>query len=114
MKPSSTSSSACRRIAITPGEPAGIGPDLVITLAQQPHDTPLVAIAGLAKIITFHSATFGEYLVGAGAMLLGITQNLMVWQFSSRWTMAAAFALLVTVLLLKPEGLFGEADGARA
>ena len=32
-------------VVITPGEPAGIGPDLVITLAQQPHDTPLVAIA---------------------------------------------------------------------
>lgn len=33
------------RIAITPGEPAGIGPDLVVTLAQQPHNAELVAIA---------------------------------------------------------------------
>ena len=32
-------------LAITPGEPAGIGPDLVVTLAQQPHEAPLVAIA---------------------------------------------------------------------
>ncbi len=36
---------ACYRLAVTPGEPAGIGPDLIITLAQtaQPHQ--LVAIA---------------------------------------------------------------------
>lgn len=35
----------CYRIALTPGEPAGIGPDLVITLAQQvqPHEIVVIA-----------------------------------------------------------------------
>jgi 4-hydroxythreonine-4-phosphate dehydrogenase len=33
------------RIIITPGEPAGIGPDLCIMLAQQAHDAELVAVA---------------------------------------------------------------------
>ena len=33
------------RIALTPGEPAGIGPDLVIALAQQQHNAQLIAIA---------------------------------------------------------------------
>jgi 4-hydroxythreonine-4-phosphate dehydrogenase len=33
------------RIAITPGEPAGIGPDLVIALAQQQHPAAIIAIA---------------------------------------------------------------------
>ncbi|MCQ8128948.1 4-hydroxythreonine-4-phosphate dehydrogenase PdxA [Methylomonas sp. WSC-6] len=33
------------RIALTPGEPAGIGPDLCIRLAQQPQPCELVAIA---------------------------------------------------------------------
>lgn len=37
--------SSCYRIALTPGEPAGIGPDLVIALAQQPRDHEIVAIA---------------------------------------------------------------------
>lgn len=32
-------------IALTPGEPAGIGPDLVIMLAQRDRDTDLVVIA---------------------------------------------------------------------
>jgi 4-hydroxythreonine-4-phosphate dehydrogenase len=35
----------CFRIAITPGEPAGIGPDLVVTLAQTAQAHELVAIA---------------------------------------------------------------------
>ncbi len=33
------------RIAITPGEPAGIGPELVVKLAQQQYPAQLVAIA---------------------------------------------------------------------
>lgn len=33
------------RLALTPGEPAGIGPDVCIMLAQQPHSAELVAIA---------------------------------------------------------------------
>lgn len=33
------------RVALTPGEPAGIGPDLTVKLAQQPLDVELVAIA---------------------------------------------------------------------
>ncbi len=33
------------RIAITPGEPAGIGPDIVIKLAQQSHNAELIVIA---------------------------------------------------------------------
>ena len=32
------------RIAITPGEPAGIGPDIVLAIAQQPREAELVAI----------------------------------------------------------------------
>lgn len=33
------------RIALTPGEPAGIGPDLLVMLAQQAHAAELVALA---------------------------------------------------------------------
>ena len=42
---SSTVSNPIPRIALTPGEPAGIGPDLCVQLAQQPHDAELVAVA---------------------------------------------------------------------
>ena len=38
------------RIAITPGEPAGIGPDLVITIAQQTWPVEMVVIASKALL----------------------------------------------------------------
>lgn len=34
-----------KRIAITPGEPAGIGPDLTIAIAQQDWPVELVVVA---------------------------------------------------------------------
>jgi 4-hydroxythreonine-4-phosphate dehydrogenase len=37
-------------IALTPGEPAGIGPDLVVQLAQQQHSTRIVAIGNTAML----------------------------------------------------------------
>ncbi|MEH6823866.1 MAG: 4-hydroxythreonine-4-phosphate dehydrogenase PdxA [Motiliproteus sp.] len=36
---------SCYRLALTPGEPAGIGPDLCVQLAQQAHAHELVVIA---------------------------------------------------------------------
>lgn len=39
-----------KRIAITPGEPAGIGPDLVITIAQQAWPVQIVVVASKALI----------------------------------------------------------------
>ena len=40
-----------KRIAITPGEPAGIGPDLVITIAQRAWPTELVVVASKTLLI---------------------------------------------------------------
>jgi 4-hydroxythreonine-4-phosphate dehydrogenase len=36
---------AIPRLALTPGEPAGIGPDLAVLLAQQPQPAEIVAVA---------------------------------------------------------------------
>ncbi len=38
------------RLALTPGEPAGIGPDLCVQLAQQAHPAELVAVADPALL----------------------------------------------------------------
>jgi len=40
-----------KRIAITPGEPAGIGPDLAITIAQQAWSVELVVVASKKLLI---------------------------------------------------------------
>lgn len=50
------------RLAITPGEPAGIGPDLCVALAQQPPtNTQLVVIANTA-MLTSRAETLGQPL----------------------------------------------------
>ena len=45
-------------IALTPGEPAGIGPDLALTLAQHPLDCDLVLVADPA-MLTARAAQLG-------------------------------------------------------
>jgi len=47
-----------KRIAITPGEPAGIGPDLAITIAQQDWPVELVVVA-CKQLISSRAKTLG-------------------------------------------------------
>lgn len=46
------------RIVLTSGEPAGIGPDIILRAAMQPQDAHLVAI-GSAKVLTERAAQLG-------------------------------------------------------
>lgn len=55
------------RLAITAGEPAGIGPDLLIQLAQQAHSAQLIAVAA-------------PDLLRERAALLGLPLRLREWQ----------------------------------
>lgn len=59
-KPSSKSGSDSPPLAITVGEPAGIGPELVLMLAARPRETPWLAIGDLA-LLSKRAA-----LIGAG------------------------------------------------
>ena len=49
-------------LAVTPGEPAGIGPDLLVSLVQKPRTTPLVAIAD-ADVLRSRARDLGCTLV---------------------------------------------------
>lgn len=49
---------ALQRILITPGEPAGIGPDIVVQIAQQPWTAELVVIAD-PKLLLQRAAQIG-------------------------------------------------------
>jgi branched-chain amino acid transport system permease protein len=42
-----------------------------------------------------------------GGLLLGVAQQLGVWQIGSQWQDAIAFAILLAFLLLRPYGVFG-------
>ena len=42
-----------------------------------------------------------------GALLIGITQNLVAWWISSAWQDAATFVLLIVFLIARPQGILG-------
>lgn len=43
-----------------------------------------------------------------GALLIGITQNLVAWWISSVWQDAATFLLLIIFLIARPQGILGK------
>jgi len=53
------------RLALTPGEPAGIGPDLCIAAAQQPHPAELVAVCD-PELLRVRAETLGMALTLEG------------------------------------------------
>lgn len=42
-----------------------------------------------------------------GAFLMAILQSVVIWKFSAKWTDLVAFALLLSILLFRREGLIG-------
>ena len=87
-----TESTVIPRIAITPGEPAGIGPDLVVTLAQTPQDPQIIAVAS-------------PQLLEQRARQLGLPLTLKTWQSDAPrsrneagelWVLPVALAAPVT------------------
>jgi 4-hydroxythreonine-4-phosphate dehydrogenase len=72
-------------IALTPGEPAGIGPDLVVQLAQRAHACTLVAIADPA-------------LLRERAARLGLPLELTPWTAGMGPRPAGALAVLPVAL----------------
>ena len=60
-------SKSVSRIAITPGEPAGIGPELLIRLAQQPRLAAWVAVADAGLLDNAIEATDPPGLVTVSA-----------------------------------------------
>lgn len=45
-----------------------------------------------------------------GGVILGILQSLSVYYFEARWETAITFIILILVLVLRPQGLFGEKE----
>ncbi len=55
----------------------------------------------LGGIGIFESAVFS-------GLIIGVVQNLVVWQISARWESAITFFILLFVLIFRPQGIFGK------
>lgn len=90
-----------KRIAITAGEPAGIGPELLVQLAQQPQREQLIAIADPA-------------LLQQRATQLGLPLTIKHWQANQTATANAAGELWVKPHTLASHCQAGELNPANA
>lgn len=85
---------------------AGLGGYLIaLDVGMNPH---MGFDAVLAAIVSCIIGGMGKYLAPVlGALVLGITQALVVGYVSSRWKTAVTYALLLLFLGLLPQGLLG-------
>jgi len=70
-----------RPIVITTGEPAGIGPELIVQLLQTPQTTPLV-VAGDAELLLQRAAAIGLELVPVDGGVAGFGSTARIDQVS--------------------------------
>lgn len=89
------------RILLTPGEPAGIGPDLCLSLAQHDHAAELVAVAD-------------PQLLAQRAAQLGLTIHLNSWSAHDPARPSRAGALSVLEVPLRKPARAGHLDAANA
>lgn len=66
------------------------------------HRVVLISIA--ASIIGGIGSLRGA---GLGGLILGLAESLAIWRFSTGWSEAVAFVILLCFILIRPSGLFG-------
>ena len=76
------------------------------------YDVGLEPHTGMSYLLTASVAVFfggldRYWAWGIGAICVAILQSVVVWLFSGEWISFVTFAILVFVLLFKPNGLFG-------
>lgn len=90
-----------QRLVVTPGEPAGIGPDLVVRMAQRAHECELVAIAD-------------PDLLRERARAIGLDVTLEAVDYSQAPRPQAAGTLTVDAVLTHSPVTAGTLDAANA
>lgn len=64
---------------------------------------PVTLVAAVAMIFG-GIRVFGAAAIGG--VLIGVIQNLVVWQTSAKWQAAGTFVILLGALIFRPQGLF--------
>jgi len=90
-----------QRIAITAGEPAGIGPDLLVALAQEDHEEQLIAVTA-------------PELLAERARLLGLPLQVREWRPDLAPSPSRAGELWVAPIALTRPVVAGRLDRANA
>jgi len=94
---------AARALAAAVGAPAALV--FLYNRGIQPHDAiHIVLIGAIVAIFGGRGSIPGALLAG---LVIGLAESVMVWFFDAGWREVVTFGLLYTLLLLRPQGLFG-------
>ena len=79
-----------------------------LDVGMDPHGgLPVVMAAAVACIIGGLHRFLAPVL---GGMILGLLQSLVVWKTSAHWETVVTFAILILLLLFRPQGILGRAE----
>jgi branched-chain amino acid transport system permease protein len=76
---------------------------VVLDVGMDPHVGMNILLIAAVAVIIGGVHVFEGGLVGA--FLLGLLQNMVIWQLSAKWEQAVTFVLLIVFLLTRPEGI---------
>jgi branched-chain amino acid transport system permease protein len=79
---------------------------VALDVGMDPQVGATAVLTGAVSVILggvgiFESAIFG-------GLIIGIVQNLAVWQISARWESAITFLILLFILIFRPQGIMGK------
>jgi branched-chain amino acid transport system permease protein len=84
----------------------GIGAFIATILNIQPQMGLIYTLKSFVIVVFGGVGSIPGALIGG--LLLGTVEELTTGFVSSQWTLAVSFTLLIVLLVVKPNGLFGE------
>jgi branched-chain amino acid transport system permease protein len=84
----------------------GVGALIAVILSIQPQMGLIYTLKSFVIVVFGGVGSIPGALVGG--LLLGSVEELVAGFVSSQWTLAVSFTLLIVLLIVKPNGLFGE------
>jgi len=84
----------------------GVGAFIAVILNIQPQMGLIYTLKSFVIVVFGGVGSIPGALIGG--LLLGSVEELVAGFFSSQWTLAVSFTLLIVLLAVKPNGLFGE------
>ncbi|AEN06522.1 branched-chain amino acid ABC transporter permease [Halolamina sp.] len=94
---------------LSAGIAGGAGAFVAMILTIQPQMGLIYTLKSFVIVVFGGIGSVPGALVGG--LLLGVVEELTSGLVSSRWTLAVSFTLLIVLLVVRPSGLFGQAEG---
>lgn len=79
---------------------------VALDVGMDPQVGITAVLTGAVAVILGGVGIFESAILGG--LIIGIVQNLAVWQISARWESAITFLILLFILIFRPQGILGK------